>query len=116
MEIWASGRLPEVKNNRTIEITSVESGRGRLREVKNNRTIEITSVESGRGRLREVLTGRNLVLWKSGVICKQRKVLIQSPFLWKLLAVKFKLPRAPAIKIATCSFLSGRTRHDCSRR
>ena len=32
-EKWASGRLPEIKNNRKIEITSVESCRGHLREV-----------------------------------------------------------------------------------
>ena len=28
--LWVSGRLPEVKNNRKIQITSIESGRGRL--------------------------------------------------------------------------------------
>ena len=97
-----SSRLPEVKNNRKIQITSDESDHGRLREVssmttcscnhslgrcvcsgikiwmsgrlpevKNNRKIQITSVESGRSRLREVLTtdnltGKNLVFWKNG--------------------------------------------------
>ena len=29
----ASGRLPEAKNNRKIQIIGVESGRGRFREV-----------------------------------------------------------------------------------